>query len=221
MEGEMIDTPKLTEFLKTRTSHRKYQPDPIPEATIRRLIDCARYAPSGHNLQPWRFVAVADREQIQAMGEAVDAQYSRIIADVPEDVRKKYEAYRFYVTHFKDAPLVFVVLATKSTYITTDLATEYGIDLPPVAHVDMDLLGVGAVVQNLLLAAHAEGLGACCMTDPITYAQQQLEALLPVPEGFHIVTLVPMGKPTKTRHGPPKKDVEELLVIQGGEKEKD
>ncbi len=216
----MIDIAQLIEFLKTRASHRKYQPDAIPEETIRRLIDCARCAPSGHNLQPWRFVAVTDRAQIQAMGEAVNAQYSQVIADVPEDVRKKYEAYRFYVTHFKDAPVVFVVLAAESTYITTDLATEYGIDLPPVAHCDMDLLGVGAVVQNLLLAAHAEGLAACWMTDPITYAQKQIEALIPVPEGFHVVTLVPLGKPTKTRHGPPKKAVEKLLVIQrGGEEE--
>ncbi len=209
-----MNSDQLTEFLRTRMSHRKFRPDPISETIIKRLIDCARHAPSGHNLQPWRFVAITDRDLIRAMGEAVDAQYSQAIADVPEDVKRKYEGYRFYVTHFKEAPLLFVVLSTKSIYITTELTTKYGIALPPVAHLDMDLLGVGAVVQNLLLAAHAEGLGACWMTDPITYAQRQIEALVPVPEGYHAVSLVPMGKPTKARQGPPKKGVEELLTVR-------
>ena len=209
-----MDLDQLSEFLKTRASHRKYRPDSIPEAIIRRLIDCARHAPSGHNLQPWRFVAITDRELIQTLSEAVNAQYSQAIADVPEDAKRKYEHYRFYVTHFKDAPLLFVILATQSTYITSDLETKYGIDLPTVKHLKMDMLGVGAVVQNLLLAAHAEGLGACWMTDPITYAQQQIEALIPVPEGYHAVSLVSVGKPTKERQGPPKKDVDELLIIE-------
>ena len=188
-----MDVEQLTEFLKTRASHRKYQPDAIPETTIKRLVDCARHAPSGHNLQPWRFVAGAGRDLMRAVGEAVDTQYSRAMAGVPAEAKRKYENYRFYVTHFKAAPLVFVVLATENAYITTDLTTKYGIDLPPAAHCEMDLLGVGAVVQNLLLTAHTEGLGACWMTDPIAYARRQIEALVPVPEVYHAVSLVPMG----------------------------
>jgi nitroreductase len=209
----MMEFETLKELMASRTSHRKYRPDPIPREIIDQLIDCARHAPSGHNLQPWRFLALTDPERIQALAEVVDAQYRRNIADVPEVERQSYETYRFYVTHFKEAPLLFVVLGTTSEYLTTRLTTAYDVELPPTAHYDMDLLGIGAAVQNLLLAAHALGLGACWMTAPIAHAQAQIEAQLPIPEGYHAVSLVPVGKPTKKRQGPSRKSVDELLTI--------
>jgi len=53
----------VTDAIKTRISVRAFKPDPIPEALVREIIDVARFAPSGGNLQPWKVIAVAGAER--------------------------------------------------------------------------------------------------------------------------------------------------------------
>jgi nitroreductase len=62
----------VTDALKARISVRAFKSDPIPEATIREIIDVARYAPSGGNLQPWKVIAVAgaERDAVSALAKA-------------------------------------------------------------------------------------------------------------------------------------------------------
>ena len=62
----------VTDAIKTRISVRAFKPDPIPEALIREIIDVARFAPSGGNLQPWKVIAVAgaERDAVVALARA-------------------------------------------------------------------------------------------------------------------------------------------------------
>jgi nitroreductase len=53
----------VTDALKTRISVRAFKPDPVPKALVREILDVARYAPSGGNLQPWKVIAVAGAER--------------------------------------------------------------------------------------------------------------------------------------------------------------
>jgi nitroreductase len=53
----------VTDAIKTRISVRAFRPEPIPEALVREIIDVARFAPSGGNLQPWKVIAVAGAER--------------------------------------------------------------------------------------------------------------------------------------------------------------
>ncbi len=48
------------EFLKSRRSIRVFKPEPVPEDLLLKVLDTARYAPSAHNSQPWRFIIVDD-----------------------------------------------------------------------------------------------------------------------------------------------------------------
>ncbi len=48
----------LHDFLRSRRSVRRFKPDPIPDSVIERILTTAAYAPSAHNLQPWRFVVI-------------------------------------------------------------------------------------------------------------------------------------------------------------------
>lgn len=50
----------LIEFLRSRRSIRKFKPEPVPMETLLDILDTARYAPSAHNSQPWRFIIVDD-----------------------------------------------------------------------------------------------------------------------------------------------------------------
>jgi nitroreductase len=62
----------VTEALKSRISVRAFKPDPIAEALVRDILDVARYAPSGGNLQPWKVIAVAgaERDAVIALAQA-------------------------------------------------------------------------------------------------------------------------------------------------------
>lgn len=60
----------VTEALKSRISTRAFLPDPVSEATLREILDVARWSPSGGNLQPWKVVAVAGAAQAAVKGLA-------------------------------------------------------------------------------------------------------------------------------------------------------
>jgi nitroreductase len=62
----------VTDAIKTRISVRAFKPDPIPEALVREILDVARFAPSGGNLQPWKVIAVAgaERDAVVAIARA-------------------------------------------------------------------------------------------------------------------------------------------------------
>jgi nitroreductase len=62
----------VTEALKARISVRAFKPDPLPEALVREILDVARFAPSGGNLQPWKVIAVsgAERDAVVALAKA-------------------------------------------------------------------------------------------------------------------------------------------------------
>ena len=53
---------RLLEIVKKRRNNRKFRSDPVPEGTIEKIIEVARWAPSGFHTQPWEFVAVTDKE---------------------------------------------------------------------------------------------------------------------------------------------------------------
>ncbi len=57
----------LIKFITSRRSIRSFKPDPVPDEAIKELIDVARYAPSAHNSQPWKFVIVRDPEKLEAL----------------------------------------------------------------------------------------------------------------------------------------------------------
>ncbi|PZO53388.1 MAG: nitroreductase family protein [Alphaproteobacteria bacterium] len=62
----------VTEALKARISIRAFKPDPVPEALVREILDVARFAPSGGNLQPWQVIAIAgaERDAVVALAKA-------------------------------------------------------------------------------------------------------------------------------------------------------
>lgn len=52
----------VKEAIEQRRSIRKFTDEKIPESQIRELLDAARHAPSGHNMQPWRFIVIQDAQ---------------------------------------------------------------------------------------------------------------------------------------------------------------
>ena len=60
----------VLKIIKERRSVRRYKPDPIPEEVFLRVLDAARFSPSGKNLQPWKFILVRDNKVKKSLAEA-------------------------------------------------------------------------------------------------------------------------------------------------------
>ena len=204
----------FNQLVHARASHRKYSEDPVSDDEIRSIVETARVAPSGHNYQPWKFIAIRSKSIIQKIDAALDKELKTLYTGLPEEFVKKLEGYRFYFEHFKNAPVSIVVLTKKYFYKPIDsIPVEYGVELPKMEHFDMELLGIGAAIQNMLLAAQAQGLASCWLVGPNIFAQKAIEEILEVEEGYNFISLVSLGRPTKVRTPAPKKELEEILTI--------
>jgi coenzyme F420-0:L-glutamate ligase/coenzyme F420-1:gamma-L-glutamate ligase len=169
----------LHDFLRSRRSVRRFKPDPVPASTIERILETTTYAPSAHNLQPWRFVvattspaphtgtgAVAKTRLGKALTTKMRADMT--IEGLPE-LEIESRAARS-IRRLDEAPVV-ILLCRDVTAIRKDEREE----------MIMSIQSVAAAGLQLMLAAHAEGLGANWICWPL-YAQEAARATLELPD---------------------------------------
>lgn len=186
----MKDTPAQTfhSLLKGRRSIRRYQPEALPADVLARVLEAGTWAPSAHNRQPWRFVVLSEASQRHAlatrMGELL--RTARLAdGDAPSDVEGDVQRSYNRIAGAAAAIVAFLTLEDMDTYPDAKRAR---------AEETMAVQGVAMAVQNLLLAAHAEGLGACWMCAPL-FCQAEVGAALGVPAHWQAQALITLGYP--------------------------
>lgn len=160
----------LHDFLRTRRSIRRFKPRPVPAPVIERIFETATYAPSAHNLQPWRFVMVVNASMRKLLGKALTKKmvWDMTTAGAPQseiDSRAERSLRRL-----DEAPAVIL--------LCRDVTAVRGAEPEEVI---MAVQSVAAVGLQLLLAAHAEGLGGNWICWPL-YAQETACKALDLPE---------------------------------------
>jgi len=193
----MISHDDLHDLMRTRRSVRRFRPDLPARAVIESLLASAVTAPSASNKQPWRFLVVENRDVIGRMAAAVREAVDRIAVAVEPEFEAAFRSYGDYFTRFELAPLVIVALSQPLTLLTTLTGPRLADDdrqRVVVMERDSGLIGTSMAMQNLLLAAHAAGLGASGMTGPLV-AADRIREILRIPEAWHIAALVPVGYP--------------------------
>jgi F420 biosynthesis protein FbiB-like protein len=156
-------------FLRSRRSVRRFKPDPVPAPVIERVLETATYAPSAHNLQPWRFAVVADLSARKRLGEALTANMraDMTTAGAPEpEIQTRVDRS---LRRLDKAPVV-ILLCRDVTVIRKDEQEE----------VTMAVQSVATCGLQLMLAAHAEGLGSNWICWPL-YAQEAARMALDLP----------------------------------------
>ena len=175
-------------LIRTRRSIRRYQPEPVPEEMLRRILEAAIWAPSAHNRQPWRLVVLTDPARREAlagrMGELLRAARTADgdnESDIEGDVSRSYTR----IAGAAAAIAVFLTMEDMDTYPD-----------PRRSHAEtlMAVQGAAMATQNLLVAAHAEGLGACWMCAPL-FCQEEVGAALGVPSHWQAQALITLGYP--------------------------
>ena len=178
----------LCEAIKGRRSIRRFKPDPVPEKVLERIFEMAIWAPSGMNLQNWYFVVITgDRKE--ALVEIASKGYDYIEPVLKEVFSEKpgvTESTKKFFQRLGGAPvLVFAYYA------------------PTKEKPETSVQSVAAAIQNLCLAAHAEGLGTCWMTGPVHVAQQ-INQFLGIDDKT-LVAVIPIGYPDESPPAPKRK----------------
>jgi len=191
----MISHEQLHDVMQTRRSVRRFRPDAPSRAIIESVLASAVTAPSASNKQPWRFLVVRNRDVIDRIAAAVRTAVERIAMAIDPEFEPSFRAYGDYFTRFEHAPVVIVPLSRSLTILSNltggRLASD---DADRIAAMEREsgLIGTSLALQNLLLAAHAAGLGASGMTGPLV-AADAIREILRVPASWHVVALVPIG----------------------------
>lgn len=180
----------LYEAIMKRRSHRLYKPDMPPREALERVINAAIWAPSGGNAQPWDITIMAGKVRDEFVNIC-----SKALDQLREDMKKMgvpEKGQELVARFFKDlggAPVVIAVTLEKG----------------PSEHLNMAYIQSGAaLMQNLLLAAHAEGLGTCWMTG-ILYVEKELLKFLGK-ENQQLLAITPIGYSAKEPPVPPRKE---------------
>ena len=183
--------------MMTRRSIRRYRPDAVPRELLETILTAAIWAPSAHNRQPWRFCIVENAEIKERLAGAMANRLRRDLeADgVTEDVIAA-DTGRSYERITSAPVLVILCLSMSEMDIYPDSRradNEYM----------MAVQSTAMAGQNLLLAAHQNGIGACWMCAPL-FCPDVIHQSLRLPEDWQPQALITLGYPAeireKTRH---------------------
>ena len=187
------NTADLFEIIKTTRSMRRLKPDPVPNELIRKILEAGVCAPSGGNMQRWRFLVIRDPKIKETIGalykRAWDEQVApRYRAEEPapgmsrERFLRLLDAAEYLAAHIHEAPVWIIPCLEGGTPTRTSGSSIY------------------PAVQNMLLAARALGLGATLTTLYLVF-EKEAEAAMGLPPNFHSYALLPIGYPMG-RFGP-------------------
>ena len=171
----------LMNIIKGRRSIRKYEDKEVPDDLLNQILESVQWAPSWANTQCWEVIVVKDQGIKETLAEVLPKT---------NPARK----------HFTEAPVILVLCGKLGSagYYKGQVTTKFG---------DWFLFDLGLAAQNLCLTAHDLGLGTV-----ITGLFDQVKAgeILGVPEGYELVSLIPVGYPGHESKAPKRREISDF-----------
>src|SRR5215467_13617539 len=175
----------LFEIIATTRSMRRLKPDPVPAHLVRRILEAGTAAPSGGNMQRWRFLVVRDPAVKTTVGSYYKRAWDEVVSPryrsgepAPGTSRDRFarmlDAAQYLADHIHEAPVWIVPCMEGANPARTAGSSIY------------------PAVQNILLAARALGLGATLTTLYLNF-EKEAEAALGLPPNVHSYALLPIG----------------------------
>jgi nitroreductase len=194
---------ELYNVLRTTFAAREFTADPLPDDVLAKILDQARFAPSGGNRQGWRVIVVRERAT------------KRALADLSAFAGRRYAAQAANGENpwnTIDPPQVDAATIARTPvppHLTESIASApvalvVCVDLKVVASIDQDLARVGIIsgasiypfAWNILLAARHEGF-AGTITTLATAQEPEIKALLGIPPHIAVCAVMPLGRPVR------------------------
>lgn len=165
--------------IRERRDMRHFIPGALPEGLLERLIAAAHHAPSVGYMQPWRFLHIVDPALRSEIHTLVDAERERTAAALPT---RQQEFLRLKVEGLRECAEVLVVALTDGRE-----KHVFGRRTLP----ELDIASAACAIQNMWLAARAEGIGLGWVS---IFEPTALAALLKMPEGAKPIAILCLGR---------------------------
>jgi coenzyme F420-0:L-glutamate ligase / coenzyme F420-1:gamma-L-glutamate ligase len=181
-------TTAFEDLARRRRSIRHFQSEAIPRKLVEEILHAAMWAPSPHNVQPWRFTVLVRDDDKSRLAEAMaarlqdDLHHDGVSGDV---IARQTTRSRWRLT---TAPVVLVCSLVR------DGLAEYEDERRSHFEWEMAVQSVGAVLQTVFLAAAAHDLGTCWMAAPM-YCPEDVRSAVGLPDHYSPQALVLLGYP--------------------------
>jgi len=200
---------ELLKAIQSRRSIRKFKSDEVPDAAIRELLDAARLAPSGSNLQATRFVVIKSPVERMKLKECTPLPF---VAHAPVIIaccidreamgntlaryRELMEAQAFAGTPLDDPTLMEAAAKRRS-----------GMDQAAIkAYLT---LNAAIAIEHIVLRAVDLGLGSCWI---MMFDSAKTKRMLELDDRYDVVALLPVGYPDQSPAARPRLPLEELIL---------
>jgi len=179
---------ELTDVMRGAASIRRFRPDPVPDAVLYRVLDSARFAPSGGNRQGWRVVVVREEATRRRLRDLYLRSWTEYHQPVFRRMGRGPSPADAYAQHLDEVPVHLIVLVERSALVTT------------IAPLDASRVVAGAsiypFVHNVALALRAEGLGTTLST-VLVPVEAEVAELLGIPAEYALAAHLGVGWPAE------------------------
>jgi nitroreductase len=201
----------LFEAIYSARALRRFKPDPVPDEVLTKVLEAATRAPSGSNAQNWIFGVIKDAELRRKLGDIYrkGAQIlTAFYADRPRPAHVTETQYNrmlasatYLFEHMHEAPVLLLACLRGEGVVSAGAAgaaPEVRSAMARMARVSGS--SIYPAVQNVILACRAFGLGTVLTTVHL-FHEDEVKALLGLPEDVHSYALMPIGYP-RDKFGP-------------------
>lgn len=197
----------LDAVLAGRRSIRTYEDRPVPLALLERVLAAAAQAPSPHHSIPWRLAVLTGPEAKSALADAMGAKWrADLLADGLGAAEIEVELVKSR-RRLTASPVVVV----GSVY--PEPLDEYPDAARQQAETLMAAHSLGAALQNVMLAAHANGLASCWMCAPV-FCSDVVRSALGLPEHLIPHAIVTIGYPARPPRARERPSVDQIVVLR-------
>ncbi len=197
----------LHSFLRSRRSIRRFKPDPVPASVIQNILATATYAPSAHNRQPWRFAVITTQAVKEELANAMAVDFERDLTRDGVPLEKIQSQIKRSRDRIISAPLAILLCLDMSDM------DSYPDEKRQHAERMMAIQSVAAAGMQLLLAAHAEGLGGVWACWPL-FAQETIRTTLNLQKTWEPQAMFFLGYMDEKPAVRERKPLEEVVVFQ-------
>lgn len=170
-----MDYSDLEQLLATQRAIRHFDGRPVDDSVVEQVLAAATRAPSARNIQPWRFIVIRDAGTKGKLGKIFDELGAQFYGTGAPDR-----------TPWEEVPVLIAITSEYAFGKAESGIAALGASIYPA-------------VQNMLLAAHALGLGSV-LTTRWKAREAEVRPLLGLPESMAVHAIIPLGYPTK-RYG--------------------
>ena len=172
----------LMNLIQERRSVRKYEEKEVSAEALQQILEAVRWAPSWANTQCWELIVVKSAQGKESLQSSLPAQGN--------------PAFKAMV----QAPVVLVLCAKKgaSGFYKDVASTKFG---------DWLMYDLGIITQNICLTAHSLGLGSVVVG---LFDHNKAAQAMQLPEGYELVTMIPIGHPAKIGGAPKRREIAEF-----------